>query len=90
MPRPVSIRVSYRDDAAFLLRLETAVSKDTRQTPAWRVRTTRVARSLALRLLEADARMNMGKGDLPGVGRSVRHAKRRSSRPESRAGVATQ
>ena len=58
MPRPVSIRASYRDDAAHLLRLEAAVAKDTRQSQGWRVGTIRLARKLALRLLEAEARLN--------------------------------
>lgn len=35
MPRPVAMHVSYRSDAAFLLRLQTAVTKDTRRTPTW-------------------------------------------------------
>jgi hypothetical protein len=58
MPRPVSIRASYRDDAAHLLRLEAAVAKDTRQSQGWRVGTIRLARKLALRLLEAEARLH--------------------------------
>jgi hypothetical protein len=60
MPRPVAIRLSYRDDAGFLLRLESAVLKDDRQTPEWRDDTAKQIRQLAMRLLEADASKNMG------------------------------
>jgi hypothetical protein len=45
------MRVSYRDDAAFLLRLEAAVLKDTRQTEKWRKETGELVHALALRLL---------------------------------------
>ena len=54
MPRPVQIRASYRDDAAFLLRLEEAISKDTRQTDAWRAEACRQARALSVMLLKAE------------------------------------
>jgi hypothetical protein len=47
------MRASYRDDAAFLLRLEAAVAKDTRQTEAWRKETGGMVHNLALRLLSA-------------------------------------
>jgi hypothetical protein len=80
MPRPVSIRASYRDDAAHLLRLEAAVAKDTRQSQGWRVGTIRLARKLALRLLEAEARLNNLK--------RVRHVKKKSRRRESGARIA--
>lgn len=60
MPRPIKQRVSYRDDAGFLLRLEAAVLKDARQHELWRRVTTKVIRWVAMRLLEADARENMG------------------------------
>jgi hypothetical protein len=60
MPRPVAIRLSYRDDAGFLLRLEAAVVKDERQTTEWRDETARQIRQLSMRLLEADASKNMG------------------------------
>ena len=53
MPKPVQMRASYRDDAAFLLRLEAAVSKDTRQTEAWRTETVAMVHALAVRLLTA-------------------------------------
>jgi hypothetical protein len=59
MPRPVSIRVSYRDDASFLLRLEAAVVKDTSQSEGWRKETAGMIRQLSLRLLEADKNKTM-------------------------------
>jgi hypothetical protein len=58
MPRPVAIRVSYRDDAGHLLRLEAAVVKDERQTPEWRDKTAKVIRQLSMLLLEANTSMN--------------------------------
>jgi hypothetical protein len=54
VPRPVKMRVSYRDDGGYLLRLEAAVMQDARQSEAWRQETAGLARALALRLLEAD------------------------------------
>jgi hypothetical protein len=51
--KPVQIRASYRDDAAFLLRLETAVAKDNRQTEPWRKETCKMLRELSQRLLSA-------------------------------------
>ena len=48
------MRSSYRDDGSFLLRLEAAIGKDTRQSEAWRDETRKLVRALALRLLEAD------------------------------------
>jgi hypothetical protein len=65
MPRPVAIRLSYRDDAGFLLRLEAAVVKDERQTTEWRDETAK-----QIRQLEADASKNMG-GDSSGGARAV-------------------
>lgn len=54
MPRPVVIRTNYRDDAAYLIRLEQAVLKDDRRTPAWRDAIAAQLRSLALQFLEAE------------------------------------
>lgn len=54
MPKPVAIRPHYRDDAAYLIRLESAVAKDPRQTENWREETCRLIRALNLRLLQAD------------------------------------
>ena len=59
MPRPVSIRVSYREDASFLLRLEAAVVKDTSQSETWRKGTAQKIRDVALCLLEADKSKQM-------------------------------
>jgi len=54
MSRPVSIRASYRDDAAYLLRLEAAVEKDDSQSKTWRQETAQKLRQLSLRFLEAE------------------------------------
>jgi hypothetical protein len=51
--KPVQIRASYRDDAAFLLRLEAAVAKDDRQTDKWRKDTCGMLRNLSQILLAA-------------------------------------
>lgn len=48
------MRASYRDDAAFLLRLEAAVLKDERQPSGWRDETCQLLRELSLRLLKAE------------------------------------
>ena len=53
MPRPVAVRVSYRADASFLLRLEEAIEKDTRQSPEWRKNAKDLARKLSQMLLAA-------------------------------------
>jgi hypothetical protein len=55
------MRVSYRDDVGFLLRLEAATLKDVRQTVEWRNETARLARQLSMRYLQADATTNMGR-----------------------------
>lgn len=68
MPRPVQIRASYRDDAAFLLRLEEAILKDDRQTPAWRKEASELARALSLIILKAkipEQQKNGGKRAAP-------------------------
>lgn len=54
MSRPVVIRANYRDDAAYLLRLEQAVLKDDRRAPNWRDKIAAQVRSLALTFLEAE------------------------------------
>ena len=61
MSRPVSIRVSYRDDAAYLIRLEAAIEKDDSQSKDWRQETAQMLRKLSLRLLEADGSRNKAK-----------------------------
>lgn len=53
MPRPIQMRASYRNDAAFLLRLEAAVDKDDRQNDVWRRETCNLIRQLAQKLLGA-------------------------------------
>lgn len=68
MPRPVQIRLHYRDDAAFLLRLEEAILKDDRQTAAWRKEASEMARALSLIILKAkipDQQKNGGKKPHP-------------------------
>ena len=55
MAKPVQIRASYRDDVAFLIRLEKAVEKDDRQDGGWRQETCNDIRSLYKRLLTARA-----------------------------------
>ena len=67
MPRPVAVRVSYRDDAGFLLRLEAAVVKDERQTPEWRNETAQQIRQLSMRLLEADTSKTIGSDSTVGA-----------------------
>lgn len=57
MPRAVQMRVDYRNDGAYLLRLVEAVAKDTRQTPEWCRETERMVRELALRLIGADVKV---------------------------------
>jgi len=47
------MRASYRDDAAFLIRLESAIDKDTRQTDEWKSETKAMVHALALRLMAA-------------------------------------
>jgi hypothetical protein len=51
MTRPVKLRLSYRNDAAFLMRLEEAVRKDVRQTKAWKTKVTTRLRELSLLFL---------------------------------------
>ena len=67
MSRPVSIRVSYRDDAAYLIRLEAAVEKDDSQSKDWRQETAQMLRKLSLRFLEADGSRNRARGVAAGA-----------------------
>jgi hypothetical protein len=46
--------VSYRDDAAYLLRLEGAVTKDDRQSDAWRRKVLLHLHAVATLFLQAD------------------------------------
>jgi hypothetical protein len=79
MSRPVALRVSYRNDASHLLRLEEAISKDKRQTRGWRVGTTRLARKLALCLLQAEANLVMGPEEISVKQAIVKPKKRKRS-----------
>lgn len=65
MPRPVQIRASYRDDAAYLLRLEEALSKDDRQSAVWRKEACKLARSLSVKLLQAETPEQKNGGKKP-------------------------
>ena len=62
MSRPVSIRASYRDDAAYLIRLEAAVEKDDSLSKDWRQETAQMLRRLSLRFLEVDGSKTKAKG----------------------------
>ncbi len=53
MARPVALRVSLRDDAAFFLRLEAAVEKDDRQPATWKKEAIKKLRDLANHFLNA-------------------------------------
>ena len=54
MPRPVAIRASYRNDAAFLLRLEEAIGKDPIRRGTWKRSTSKLIRKLVHKLLSAE------------------------------------
>lgn len=54
MARPVVIRTHYRDDAAYLLRLELAVLKDDKRTTEWRNKIAQQLRDLSLEFLSAE------------------------------------
>jgi hypothetical protein len=58
MSRPVAIRVNYREDAGYLLRLEAAIEIDVTQSDGWRKETMVIVRQLVKRLLEADKGRN--------------------------------
>jgi len=64
MPRPVAVRVSYRADAAWILRFTTACSKDSRRTEAWKETISGHLNKVAQMLLEAEAE-DLGGGDSP-------------------------
>jgi len=85
MPRPVSIRVSYRDDSAYLLRLEGAVSKDVRQSDAWRRLVLRHLHAAATLFLQADA-SGMDKESSRSAGKAVaKRGRSRRSEPQTAA-----
>ena len=54
MPRQVSAKAFYRDDGAWLIRLETAICKDKDLPEGWRREFAQAAHQLAARCLEAD------------------------------------
>lgn len=54
MPKPVAIRVSYRSDAAFLLRLVEAIDKDVRRPEPWRRQVKDLALRFVRKLLSAE------------------------------------
>ena len=54
MPRPVAIRASYRNDAAFLLRLEEAIGLDPIARRVWKRITTKSIRKVVHLLLSAE------------------------------------
>ena len=53
MSRPVALRVSWRNDAAWLLRFEEAVEKDQTQSSEWKRTVCEKAHELAQMLLTA-------------------------------------
>ena len=57
MPRLVQMRAMYRDDAAYLLRLEAAVAKDDRRTEIWRSKAIDHLHKAAIMFLEADSQI---------------------------------
>lgn len=54
MPRPVSVRTSYREDSAHLIRFEGAVLRDPDLPEGWRKEFAQMAHDLAIRALQAD------------------------------------
>ena len=65
MSRPISMRVSYREDASYLLRLEAAVLKDVSQSEGWRKTGASLSRQLSLHLLKADKSKFIGRSVSP-------------------------
>jgi hypothetical protein len=55
MARPVAIRASWNNDAAFLLRLEGAIVQDQVQTEEWKRVACELCRKLAQHFLTAKA-----------------------------------
>ncbi len=54
MGRKVQLRVSYLNDARFLLRLREAIEKDHRQTVEWKRKAAYHARELSSMLMAID------------------------------------
>jgi hypothetical protein len=51
MPRRPKMRVSYYDDAQFLLRLGNAILRDTKRPEEWRNKMDNLIRHLAMELM---------------------------------------
>ncbi len=81
MPRPVAMRVSYGNDAAYLLRLQAAVKKDTRRSPAWIKDVSRCLNRVTSLFLEAEAK------DLGGGEAASSSAKKRGKAKDERDSV---
>jgi hypothetical protein len=73
----------YRDDAAYLLRLEAAVAKDDRRTEAWRNRAIGHLHKAAIMFLEADSEI-LGSATRPDKAPKAGR-KTKASRPASAA-----
>ena len=71
MARPVALRVSWRNDAAWLLRLEEAIEKDQTQTPEWKRGACEKAHELAQMLLTAKRPVTQVEGQQPRSRRSA-------------------
>lgn len=71
MPRPVVMRASYGPDAAYLLRLQVAVNKDTRRSPGWIKEISRCLNRVTSMFLEAEAE-DLGGGDTAVAGKKIR------------------
>lgn len=54
MPRPVSVRTSYREDSAHLIRFEGAILRDEVLPEEWKREFAAMAHQLAIRSLQAD------------------------------------
>lgn len=53
MPRLPAIRVSYQNDANYLLRLVDAIERDTKRPAEWRKQLATETRALALKFIGA-------------------------------------
>lgn len=62
MARPVKIRACYRNDSAYLIRFEDAVSKDAALPEKHRRKMTEAAHELSMLCMEADKIRNGSKG----------------------------
>lgn len=76
MARLPAIRVSYQNDANYLLRLVDAMERDTKRDLAWRKRVITMTRDLALEFINAPAPMDPTIGKDEGKGKGKKVAKR--------------